>query len=157
MFPVFSSYNEFLNWSQFVYDCQPGKYFMMDVYSLSSIFLLLLPAVKISAFTISVNQTVTTNSSNENSTTNILPTNYQCVNEATWFGTSGFSKQFYDDCQKAWDVMDLADFLRFEKDTPLEFLSTDATPSLPPLKYLRTPRRYTYGRSKAMASICAYY
>ena len=129
----------------------------MDVYSLSGIFLLLLPVVKISAFTISVNQSVTTNSLNENSTTNILPTNYQCVNEATWLGTSGFSRKLYDDCRRAADVMDLADFLRFDKDTPLEFLSTDATPSLPPLQYLKTPRRYTYGRSKAMAFIHACY
>ena len=129
----------------------------MDLYYLSGIFLLLLSAVKISAFTISVNQSITTNSLNENATTNILLTNYQCVNEATWFGTSGFSDQFYDDCLEAWDVMDLADFLRFEKDTRLEFLSTDATPSLPQLENIQTPRRYTYGRSKAMAFICAYY
>ena len=130
---------------------------MMNLYSLSSIFLLLLSVVKISAFNISVNQSVTTNSLNGNSTTNILPTNYQCVNEATWFGTFGFSKQFYYDCQEAWDVMDQADFLRFEKDTRLEFLSTDAKPSLPQLEHIQTPRRYTYGRLKAMAFICAYY
>ena len=130
---------------------------MMDLYYFSGIFLLLLPAVKISAFTISVNHSVTTNSLYENSTTNILPTSYQCVNEATWFSRSGFSKQFYDDCQQAWDVMDLADFLGFDMGTWLEFLSTDATPSLPQLKHLQTPRRYTYGRSKAMAFICAYY
>lgn len=118
---------------------------MMNLYSLSGIFLLLLPAVKISASTISVNESVATNSLNENSTTNILPTNYQCVNEATWFGTSGFSKQFYDDCQRAWDVMDLADFLRYKKDIWLEFLSTNAKPSLSQLEHLQTPRRYTYG------------
>lgn len=157
MFLVFSSYNDFLSWSQFVYECQPVKHFMMNLYSLSGIFLLLLPAVKISASTISVNESVATNSLNENSTTNILPTNYQCVNEATWFGTSGFSKQFYDDCQRAWDVMDLADFLRYKKDIWLEFLSTNAKPSLSQLEHLQTPRRYTYGRSKAMAFICACY
>ena len=156
MFLVFSSYNDFLSWSQSVYGCQPVKSFMMDLYSLSGIFLLLLPAMKISAFTISVNQSVTTNSLNENSTTNIPPTNYQCVNKATWFGPSGFTKTFYDDCQYAWDVMDLADFLRYKKDTQLEFLSTGATP-LTQSKHLQTPRRYTYGRSKAMAFMCAFY
>ena len=155
MFLVFSSY-EFLSWNQFVYDSQPFTHFVMDLYSLFGIFLLLLPAVKISAFTISVNQSVT-NSLNENSTTNIPPTNYQCVNRATWFGAGGFSQQFYDDCQYAWDVMDLADFLRYKKDTRLEFLSTGATPSLPLLEHLQTPRRYTYGTSKAMAFVCAYF
>ena len=145
MFLVFSSYNDFL------------MYFMMDLYSLPNILLLILSAVKISALTISVNQSVTTNSLNENSTNKILPTNYQCVNEAAWLGTSGFSKQFYFDCQEAWDLMDQADFLRFKKDTWLEFLSTDATPSLPHLEHLQTPRRYTYRRSKAMAFIYAYY
>ena len=128
---------------------------VMDLY-LFSIFSLLLPAVRIYAFTIPVNQSTTTNSLHENSTTNILPIKYECVNKARWFGSSGFSKQFFDDCQEAWDVMDLADFLRYEEHTPLEFLSTDATPSLPLLKHLQTPRRYTYGRSKAIAFISAY-
>ena len=128
----------------------------MDLYFFI-IFPVLLLAVKTSAFTISVNQSVTTNSLNENSTTNIPPTNYRCVNQATWFGTSGFSKQFYDDCQEAFDVMDQADFLRFDKDTPLEFLSTGAKPSLPQYVHMQTPRRYTYGRSKAMTFRCAYY
>ena len=154
---VSSSYNAFLSCGQSIYGCQSVKYFMMAPYSLASIFLLLLPAMKISAFTISVNQTVITNSLNESSITDFPPTNYQCVNQATWFGTSGFSKQFYYDCQDAWDLMDQADFLRYDKDTQLEFLSTDATPSRPQLKDLQTPRRYTYGRSKAEAFICGYY
>lgn len=119
----------------------------MDLFSLSVIFSLLLPAVKISAFTIPVNQSVTTNTLNENSTSDILAINYQCMNQATWFGPSGFSEHFYEDCQNAWDVMDLADFLRYEMHTRLEFLSTGATASLPQLEHLQTPRRYTYGRS----------
>lgn len=123
---------------------------MMGLYFFS-IFSLLLPVVKISAFTTPVNQSVTTNPLNENSTTNIIPTNYECVNKATWFGTSGFSQHFYDDCQEALDVMDLADFLRYEMHTRLEFLSADATPLFPWLGHLRTPRRYTYGRLKVMA------
>lgn len=127
----------------------------MDLYSFS-IFSLLLLAVKIYAFTIPVNQSTTTNSLHENSTTNIPPINYECVNKATWFGTSGFSKQFNADCKQAFDVMDVADFLRYDGYTELEFLSTDATSSQPELDHLQTPRRYTYGRLKAIAFISAY-
>ena len=127
---------------------------MMDLYFFS-IFSLLLPAVRIYAFTIPVNQSITTNSLHENSTTNYPPTNYECVNKATWFGPSGFSKQLYNDCQDAWDLMDQADFLRHEGYTELEFLSTDATASQPQLEHLKTPRRYTTGRSKVITFIFA--
>ncbi len=120
----------------------------MYLHFLAITFAILFPAEKISAFTIPVNQSVTTSLLNDNSTSNPLPTNYQCINKATWFGTAGFSRKFYDDCQEAWDVMDLADFLKYKRGTSFEFLSTDATPSFPKLESMRTPRRYTYGRSK---------
>ena len=125
---------------------------MMALY-LFSILSLMLPAVKVSAFTIPVNQSAITNPLNENATT-IPPTNYKCVNKGTWFGPSGFSQRFYDDCQIAWDDMDQADFLRYDMHTRLEFLSADATSYFPLLGHLRTPRRYTYGRLKIMSYSC---
>ena len=122
----------------------------MHLYFLTVIFSVLLPAVKISAFTIPVNQSITTNPLNDNSTSNILPTNYQCVKQATWFSKGGFSKGFDDDCEEAWDVMDVSDLLRYDGGTLFEFLSSDATPSSSSLKPMRTPRRYTYGRSNQL-------
>ena len=70
---------------------------------------------------------------------------YHCTSSPTWYPYLSDRSKFDEDCEIAYDDMDMTDFLTHD-DVSYEFLSEGARPSESGMETMRTPRRYTFGQ-----------
>lgn len=115
--------------------------------SFSLWLLLMLVVNKAAALALPLNQSTIINTQINDTSASDPPfpgINYHCTSNPAWFPSTSDPSKFEDDCQIAYDNMDMTDLLTHDN-VPYEFLSDGARPSKSGMETMETPRRYTFG------------